>query len=119
MVFLYKHKKLNFEAAERFLEQQEKNFSLITDTHATYTLYHAGFTPERIVLEEGNFKLKEGKNYVYLNILYIVKGTTEFEKFLQENDNVIIIARDYSNFDGVKRINNGVCPEKNKKVYWF
>ena len=102
---IFKHKKLNFNEAINYLESRKDNYILITDFHATFTLYSNGYKSDLILLKKDNYKLERGKKDVYLNIKFLEENSKEYDKFFEENSNIIIISRDTNIYKYAEKIN--------------
>jgi hypothetical protein len=102
---IFKHKKFNFNEAINYLESRKDGYILITDWHATFTLYSKGYKSDLILQNKDNYNLKKSEKDIYLNIKFLEENSEEYDKFFEENNNIIIISRDTNNYKYTEKIN--------------
>jgi len=95
------HKKFDFNGVYNYLDNLKiKNFTLITDLHATFTLKEKGYKPDYLLVDKNNVNALLGDKDPYFGIPYLFYESRDFNKIVKSGENVVVI-RDPGYFSGI------------------
>ena len=99
---IYQYKKFEFNKTFEYLNTNlTEEEVLIADYHSAMTLIAKGYDVKNILITQHVLDI-EGRNYeIYFNTPYLVYTDENMEKL--QTENVIIVIRDYENFEGIDK----------------